>query len=59
MALYSDINLKNQIRVRKPMNVVDLINKAKNEKRKEKRQTIIIATVAVSALAFSGFIISL
>ena len=43
----------------KRTNIVDLINKAKVEQRKEKRNTIIYAVGAVSVLAISGLIISL
>ena len=41
------------------VNVVDLIKKAKFEEKKEKRQTIVIAAAAISALAISGLIITL
>ena len=43
----------------KRTNIVDLINKAKVERKKEKRNTIIYAVGAVSVLAISGLIISL
>ena len=43
----------------KRTNIVDLINKAKVEEKKEKRNTIIYAVGAVSVLAISGLIISL
>ena len=45
--------------IRKAVNVVDLIKKAKFEEKKEKRHTIVIATAALSVLAISGLIISL
>ena len=45
--------------IRRTVNVVDLIKKAKFEEKKEKRHTIVIATAALSALAISGLIISL
>ena len=45
--------------VRRAVNVVDLIKKAKFEEKKEKRHTIVIAAAALSALAISGLIISL
>ena len=44
---------------RRSVNVVDLINKAKFEEKKEKRQTIVIAAAALSVLAISGIIITL
>ena len=43
----------------KKTNIVDLLNKAKVEQKKEKRNTIIYAAGAVSLLAISGLIISL
>ena len=43
----------------KRTNIVDLLNKVKVEKKKEKVNTIIYAVGAVSALAISGLIISL
>ena len=43
----------------KPINVVDLIRKAKFKEKKEKRQVVIIASAAVSALAAIGFVLSL
>ena len=45
--------------VRKSVNVVDLVNKAKFEAKREKRRDLVIAVAVVSALAMSGFIISL
>ena len=50
---------KDSTYVRKGVNVVDLIKKAKFEEKKEKRHTIVIAAAAFSALAISGLIISL
>ena len=43
----------------KKTNIVDLLNKAKVEQKKEKRNTIIYAVGAVSLLAISGLVISL
>jgi len=43
----------------KRTNIVDLLNKAKVEQKKENRNTIIYAAGAVSLLAISGLIISL
>ena len=45
--------------IRKSVNVVDLVKKAKFEEKKEKRRTMVIVAAALSALAMSGFIISL
>ena len=45
--------------IRKSVNVVDLVKKAKFEEKKEKRRTVVIVAAALSALAMSGFIISL
>ena len=50
---------KKQDQRAKPINVVDLIRKAKFKEKKEKRQVVIIASAAVSALAAIGFVISL
>ncbi len=41
------------------MQVFDLINRVKSDEKKEKRNTILIAAGAVSALLVSGIIISL
>tara|TARA_B100001123_G_C14497561_1_gene704935 strand:- start:147 stop:326 length:180 start_codon:yes stop_codon:yes gene_type:complete len=43
----------------KSMQVFDLINRVKSDEKKEKRNTILIAAGAVSALLVSGIIISL
>ena len=43
----------------KKANIVDLLNRAKIKEKKEKRNTLIYAVAAVSALAVSGFIIIL
>ena len=45
--------------IEKTINVIDLMNKAKIAQKKEKRQTILVAAIAASALAISGFVISL
>lgn len=54
---------ENELRSKKLLtgstNIVDLYKRAKLEEKKEKRNTIIIATAAVSVLAVSGLIISL
>ena len=60
MALYNYLTLKNdRDNVRKPINVIDLMNKAKLEEKKEKRHNLVITAAAISALAISGLIISL
>ena len=59
MASYKYMLIKNRDDFRKSTNVVDLINRVKLEKRKEQKQTIVIATTAVSALVIAGIIISL
>ena len=50
---------KKQDQRTKHINVVELIRKAKFKEKKEKRQIVIIASAAVSALAAIGFVISL
>ena len=60
MALYNYLTSKNDhSNVRKPINVIDLMNKAKLEEKKEKRHNLVVAAAAISALAISGLIISL
>ena len=51
-------NNKKETYVRRTTNVVDLINRVKVNDRKEKRDNIIIAAVAISVLAVSGIIMS-
>ena len=58
MAFNFDNDSKTRLRVSKTPNVIDLINKSKLEQKREKRQNIIIAAAAVSALAISGFLIT-
>ena len=58
MALNFYNDSKTRSRVSKTPNVIDLINKSKLEQKREKRQNIIIAAAAVSALAISGFLIT-
>ena len=43
---------------RRNVNVNELISKAKLDRRKEKKTSIIVATVAISALAITSYIIS-
>jgi len=40
-------------------NIVDLIKRAKLDEKKEKRNVLLYAAAAISALAFSGLVISL
>jgi len=51
--------IKNAEDIKTRINIVDLIKKAKTEEKKSKRNTILIATAAVSVLAASGLMISL
>ena len=51
-------NNKKETYIRRTTNVVDLINRVKVNERKEKRDNIIIAAVAISVLAVSGIIMS-
>ena len=59
MATQDYIAQKSRDYARKTVNVVDLINLAKREEKKERRTTLVIAAVAISFLAVSGLIISL
>ena len=59
MASNNYTGLRNGAREYKPTNVVDLIKKAKDAEKKEKKKTLVVAAAAVSALAISGLIISL
>ena len=60
MALYNYLTSRSDRgHVRRSTNVVDLMNKAKSEAKKEKRHNLVVAVAAISALAISGFIISL
>jgi len=59
MSFQGHVYSRKAARTQGTVNVVDLIHRAKIKEKKEKRQNIIIAAVAVSALAVSGFIISL
>jgi hypothetical protein len=52
------LNKKNLIDYRKSTSVLDLIKNSKREEKREKRQKILVATIAASALALSGYIIS-
>ena len=59
MASYNHITSKSSESGYRRGNIVDLLNRAKVEQRREKRNTIIYAVAAVSVLAISGLIISL
>lgn len=50
---------KNQKNNKKTINVIDLINKAKFQEKREKRNTFLITAAAISALAVTGIVISL
>jgi len=59
MSIYKSLYNKKPNKIISSGNVLDLIQKAKAEQKKEKRQNIIIAAAAISALVASGFVISL
>ena len=59
LGFQENIAVKSRDYGKKNTNVVDLLNKVKLERKKEKRVTIVIASAAVSALAITGIIISL
>ena len=59
MPPHSHLSQKRNERRHKSVNVMDLMQKAKFNEKKEKRNTIIVTAAAISALAVSGFIISL
>ena len=59
MLAYRHLSQKKNERRHKSVNVMDLMQKAKFNEKKEKRNTIIVTAAAISALAVSGFIISL
>tara|TARA_Y100000741_G_scaffold346295_1_gene312509 strand:+ start:516 stop:695 length:180 start_codon:yes stop_codon:yes gene_type:complete len=52
------LSKKNLIDFRRNTNVLDLIKNSKLEEKREKRHKIVVATIAASALALSGYIIS-
>ena len=58
VASSSYIGKKKQNYAYRTTNVVDLIHRVKSNNKKEKRKTIIITAVAISALVLSGLIIS-
>ena len=59
MALNNYTTKQKQDYVYRSTNIVELINRVKLNKKKEKINTIIIATVALSVLTLSALIISL
>ena len=60
MASYNYLTSRNvRGHVRRSTNVVDLMNKAKSEEKKEKRHNFAVAAAAISVLAISGIIIVL
>ena len=59
MSAYNHLSQKRDGQRHKSINVMDLMQKAKFNEKKEKRNTIIVTAAAISALAVSGFIISL
>ena len=59
MSAYNHLSQKRNGQSHKSINVMDLMQKAKFNEKKEKRNTIIVTAAAISALAVSGFIISL
>ena len=60
MALYNYLTSRSDRgHVRRSTNVVDLMNRAKSEEKKEKRYNLVITAAAISALAISGIIIAL
>ena len=59
MSAYNHLSQKRNGQRHKSINVMDLMQKAKFNEKKEKRNTIIVTAAALSALAVSGFIISL
>ena len=59
MASYKYLSSRKSHVTYNSVNVVDLVNRAKLEKNKEKKKTIMIAAAAISALAISGIVISL
>tara|TARA_B100000686_G_C16446456_1_gene789739 strand:+ start:224 stop:403 length:180 start_codon:yes stop_codon:yes gene_type:complete len=59
VASYNYLNSRKITTKKNVVNVVDLMDRAKSEKKKENKKTIIVAATAVSALALSGIIISL
>ena len=59
MANYNYISVKSAKSQYRKANIVDLIKRAKLDEKKEKRNVLLYAAAAISALAFSGLVISL
>lgn len=59
MASYNYMTSKDTTKFRSNVDVVQLMNKAKAERQKEKKKNMYIVAATVSALAVSGLIISL
>ena len=59
MASYNYISVKSAKSQYRKANIVDLIKRAKLDEKKEKRNVLLYAAAAISALAFSGLVISL
>ena len=59
MALINYLIEKNQKNNNKTINVIDLMNRAKYQEKKEKRTTLLITAAALSVLAVTGVVISL
>ena len=59
MALSNCLIEKNQKNNNKTINVIDLMNRAKSQEKKEKRTTLLITAAALSVLAVTGVVISL
>ena len=59
MALSNYLIEKNQKNNNKTINVIDLMNRAKSQEKKEKRTTLLITAAALSVLAVTGVVIFL
>jgi len=59
MAMNGYIGDRKQKFVYRKANIVDLLKRNKLEEKKEKRNTVLIATATISSLAIVGLIISL
>ena len=56
---YNYLETKKEANNSRSVNVVELIQKAKFKEKKEKRQVVVIASAAVTALAAIGLAITL
>tara|TARA_B100001123_G_scaffold343330_1_gene389879 strand:+ start:1046 stop:1225 length:180 start_codon:yes stop_codon:yes gene_type:complete len=59
MAMNGYIGGRKQKFVYRKANIVDLLKRNKLEEKKEKRNTVLIATATISSLAIVGLIITL